>query len=128
MLSGMMSSLAKTCLRGLKIERFAPLPNPFGQWVYMRYHLKVTASSAGMVEVWADGNLIARATGAIGTPPPQVSAGPDGKVPDLPRAMQYFKFGPYRNLEGFKLSTWIADYHKVHRAIDLPPLPPLPKP
>ena len=118
-LTPLAEALAASCLRDLSIERFAALPNPFGAWVSMKLHIIANASDTGLVEVWADGALIARAKGRIGSLPP---GGRDAAT--LPRAVQYFKFGPYRNLESFPLSAWIADYGKARREADLTAPPP----
>jgi hypothetical protein len=64
----------------LKILLSKELPDPFGRWVDMVYHLK--SGPAGLVEVWANGQPVVRAAGLVGYPD-------DGKI-------QYFKFGPYR--------------------------------
>lgn len=66
----------------LQIERFAFLPSPFDRWIDLVY--RVRGGPDGIVEIWADGTLVARATGRIG------HAGAAGQV-------QYFKFGPYRD-------------------------------
>ena len=108
------ADLAATCLHGLSIERFAPLPEAFGRWVTMKYHFKVGARDDDFVEVWANGTLVARARGAMSTPeaPTLDSSGPH---------TQYFKFGPYRNPAREPNTVFIADYWKVHSAADAPP-------
>ncbi len=70
------------CRSDVVVERFAPLPSPFGAWTDLVYRIKGSAGTDGILELWADGALVARATGRIGYPG-------GGK--------QYFKFGPYRD-------------------------------
>lgn len=66
----------------IEIRREAYLPRPFGHWTNLIFHVK--GGENGIVEVWADGTLIATAKGWIGHKAAQ------GK-------RQYFKFGPYRD-------------------------------
>ena len=107
-----------SCMRHLKIERFAVLPSPFDHWRTMKYHFKANADAGatpekgGVVEVWADNKLIARATGRIGAMPPSVFSG-------YLKAFQYYKFGPYRNREKLPFNSWIANYSKASREQDL---------
>ena len=61
------------------------LPDPGEAWVDMIYHVVGGRDGAGLVEVWANGRFIVRATGSIGY---DDAGGPD----------QYFKFGIYRNV------------------------------
>ena len=77
------------------------LPDPFGNWVDMTYHVRGGRQGRGLIEIWANGRFIARVTGSIGYS--QV-AGPT----------QYFKFGIYRDavpgsttvhLDDFKLTS-----------------------
>ncbi|MFE0753033.1 heparin lyase I family protein [Inquilinus sp. NPDC058860] len=70
------------CSRGLAIDRKASLPSPFGAWVDMVVHLRVAGRSDDLVEVWANGRLIAAVHGPVGFPG---------------GGNQYFKFGPYRD-------------------------------
>jgi hypothetical protein len=77
----------KPCQSDVVVQRFAPLPSPFEAWTDLVYHIKGSAGpngseTDGIVEVWANGVMIARAIGRIG----YASAG-----------KQYFKFGPYRD-------------------------------
>jgi len=64
------------------------LPDPHGAWVDMVYHVRGGRDGKGLVEVWANGALVVRATGSIGH---DEAAAPS----------QYFKFGIYRSfMEG----------------------------
>lgn len=76
----------------MKIERFAFLPAAFDRWIDLVYRVK--GGPDGIVEIWADGTLIARATGRIG------HAGAVGQV-------QYFKFGPYRDPASHETSVFL---------------------
>ncbi|HYH20210.1 MAG TPA: heparin lyase I family protein [Azospirillum sp.] len=84
---------AGLCARDVTVERFAPLPDPFGRWVDMVYHIRPSLGSDGIVEVWADGVRIARATGRIGL--------------RLFDNVQYFKFGPYRDHAPYPTTVYL---------------------
>lgn len=86
---------AEPCIRDVSVERFAPLPDPFGHWVDMVYHIRPSLGSGGIVEVWADGVRIARATGRIGQ--------------RLFDGVQYFNFGPYRDKAPYGLTVHLDD-------------------
>jgi hypothetical protein len=58
-----------------------PLPDPFESWVDMIYRVRGGLDGKGIIEVWANGQFIARATGSIGHE--------EGDE-------DYFKFGIYR--------------------------------
>ena len=58
-----------------------PLPDPFESWVDMLYRVRGGLDGKGVIEVWANGEFIARATGSIGH-----EQGDE----------DYFKFGIYR--------------------------------
>lgn len=66
----------------IQIERYAYLPRPFDRWTDLIF--RVQAGEDGIVQVWADGVLVAAARGWIGH-----KAGLGSR--------QYFKFGPYRD-------------------------------
>lgn len=74
------------CTTKVEVEKGwqAELPDPYNNWVSMVYHLRPDPGGQGLVEVFANGELIARAKGPIGYP---AAAG------DL----QYFKIGHYRD-------------------------------
>jgi hypothetical protein len=98
-------ALPKSCRRDVEVETFAHLPDAFGRWVTMLYHLHLNGD-ASLVEIWADGQPIARVSGRIGFEP----RGP-GK--------QYFKFGPYRNHETFTTFARLAHYARGPRREDV---------
>ena len=83
------------CQSDVVVERFGALPSPFGAWTDLVYHLKGSAGTDGVLEVWANGALVARATGRIG----YASAG-----------KQYFKFGPYRDTAPYATSATIDSF------------------
>jgi hypothetical protein len=97
--------LPKPCRRDVKVETFAHLPDAFGHWVTMLYHLHLNGGSS-LIEIWAEGQPIARVSGRIGFEP----RGP-GK--------QYFKFGPYRNHESFTTFAQLAHYARGFRREDV---------
>jgi len=86
---------AEPCARDVTVERFAPLPDPFGHWVGMVYHIRPSLGSDGIVEVWANGARIARATGRIGQ--------------RLFDGVQYFNFGPYRDKAPYGITVHLDD-------------------
>jgi hypothetical protein len=98
-------ALPKPCRRDVKVETFAHLPDAFGRWVTMLYHLRLDGESS-LIEIWADGQPIARVSGRLGFAP----LGP-GK--------QYFKFGPYRNHETFTTFARLAHYARGPRREDV---------
>lgn len=88
------------CQSDVVVQRFAPLPSPFEAWTDLVYHIKGSAGANGsgtdgVVEVWANGAMIARAIGRIGY------AG-GGK--------QYFKFGPYRDEAPYSTAATIDGF------------------
>ena len=107
-----------SCMRGVEIKRFAALPKPFGQWVTLQIHFHIEGglgaggASGDLVEIWADGTMIATASGRIGT-------APHANLTGALVTPQYFKFGPYRDPERWPLMAWIAHYSKAHREVDL---------
>lgn len=66
----------------VEIERTAYLPRPFDRWTDLVFRVK--GGPNGIVQVWADGVLVATARGWIGH---EAAIG----------TRQYFKFGPYRD-------------------------------
>jgi hypothetical protein len=66
----------------IQIDREAYLPRPFNRWTDLIFRVK--GGLNGIVQVWADGVLIASARGWIGH---KAAIGSN----------QYFKFGPYRD-------------------------------
>jgi Polysaccharide lyase len=66
----------------IQIDREAYLPRPFNRWTDLIF--RVRGGKDGIVQVWANGVLIATARGWIGH---KAAVG----------SKQYFKFGPYRD-------------------------------
>lgn len=76
----------------IQIERHRYLPDPFGRWTDLIFRVK--GGKDGIVQVWADGALIATARGWIGHKEAVGSA-------------QYFKFGPYRDPASYGFSAYL---------------------
>jgi len=76
------------CARDVHVDTHGNLPDLWGRWTRMLYHIRATADSTGLIEVWADDQPITTVTGRIG-------------FDEGPAARQYFKFGPYRNHPGY---------------------------
>jgi Polysaccharide lyase len=76
----------------LEVKRLAYLPEPFDRWTDLVFRVK--GGENGIVQLWADGALIATATGFIGH-----AAGTNQK--------QYFKIGPYRDPAGYGITLYI---------------------
>lgn len=89
----------KPCMKDLTLERFDYLPNPFDTWTDMVYHLRPSPEGKGIVEVFAGGKLIARATGRIGYANP-------------PLPIQYFKFGPYRDPATYTTTAYLDAFRR----------------
>lgn len=79
------------------VERFAALPAADSGWIDMVYRIRADAGGAGLVEVWANGEKIARATGAIGY---------EGM------RRQFFKFGPYRDPVGYPMTVYLDNVRR----------------
>jgi hypothetical protein len=75
------------------------LPDPRQGWVHMAYHIKGGLSADGLVEVYANGRFIARATGTIGL---KDAAGPT----------QYFKFGHNRAPMPGSATIYLDNFHR----------------
>lgn len=93
----------------LAIERFAYLPAPFDRWIDLVY--RVRGGRDGIVEIWAEGQLVARATGRIG------HGGAEGQV-------QYFKFGPYRDPASYPTTVYIDNLGRGRRFTEVDPSHP----
>lgn len=91
------------------IERLAYLPSPFGRWTDLVY--RVRGGRNGQVEIWADGRLIARATGRIG------HFGAEGQI-------QYFKFGPYRDPASHATTVYIDNLGRGRAFTEVDPSHP----
>jgi hypothetical protein len=94
------------CARDVHIAAHGNLPDPWGRWTRMLYHIRATADSAGLIEVWADDKPIATVTGRIG-------------FHEGATALQYFKFGPYRNHPGYDSYAMLARYTRAPRREDI---------
>jgi len=75
------------------------LPDPRKHWVDMVYHIKGGLNGDGLVEVYADGRFIARATGTIGL---KNASGPN----------QYFRFGHHRAPMPGTATIYIDDFRR----------------
>ncbi|WP_374382261.1 heparin lyase I family protein [Dongia sp.] len=78
--------------KAIAIERLDYLPMPFDRWTDLVYRVK--GGPDGLVEVWANGHQIARASGFVG------HGGAEGQP-------QYFKFGPYRDKAAFATTVYL---------------------
>jgi hypothetical protein len=65
----------------------------------MLFYIRARHDENGVLEVWADGQPIVRATGRIG-------------YRSDAEAYQYFKFGPYRDPETYSTYAMIARYRR----------------
>src|SRR5262249_14417421 len=88
---------AKPCARDVQVTPLGLLPNPFGAWVTMLYHVKPAVDGTGVIEVWANGQPIAVVSGRIG-------------FRDTASKRQYFKFGPYRNHVTYASHAMLAKF------------------
>ncbi|QRM56986.1 hypothetical protein F3Y30_18005 [Sinorhizobium sp. BG8] len=98
-----------SCARDISVEVFAPLPDPFGKWTTMVYHLRIGADEQSLVEIWANGRKISRTTGRIGFRPFDAED------------RQFFKFGPYRNPAWFTTLTRLSRYARSEKKADVDP-------
>ena len=81
----------------VEVERFADLPRSDSGWIDMAYRIRADPDGDGLVEVWANGRRIARATGAIGH---------DGM------RRQFFKFGPYRDPVAYATTVYLDNFRR----------------
>ncbi|EJT01476.1 hypothetical protein RCCGE510_29536 (plasmid) [Rhizobium sp. CCGE 510] len=95
------------CSKGLRITRYNALPDPFGKWTTMVYHLRLIPNEKGLIEIWANGKKISKTEGVIGF------------KPFLPDQNQYFKFGAYRNHTDFETITRLDHYVRSERREDI---------
>jgi hypothetical protein len=86
----------------LKIEYGADpvLPDPAEDWVSMVYRIRGGLEGKGLIEVYANGKFIARATGTIGV---SQMAGPT----------QYFKIGHNRHLMPGTATLFLDDFRRA---------------
>jgi hypothetical protein len=95
------------CAQDVAIARHNPLPDPFGRWVEMIYHIHLNGRS-GLLDVWADGQPIVTVQGRIGF---RTDGG----------GRQYFKFGPYRNHQSYSTFARLAHYARGFSREDIAP-------
>ena len=83
------------------------LPDPYGAWVDMVYRIRGGRDGDGLVEVWANGECVVRAEGAIGN---RDFGGPN----------QYFKFGVYRDKVDYLTRIRIDRFRRAasHHEVD----------
>ncbi len=88
------------CRLGVTVDSRELLPSPFDQWVRMTYRIKPGIND-GLLEVWADGTLVAKAAGRIG-------------YRDNVAGSQYFKFGPYASPSlSHDVKAYLARYRRA---------------
>jgi hypothetical protein len=97
------------CARDIVATQFNTLPDPFGRWTTMVYHLGLTPDNKAFVEIWANGKKIARVDGRI------------GYAKEGSRSSEYFKFGPYRDPESFETTAKLANYVRSKSRNDVDP-------
>jgi hypothetical protein len=96
------------CARDINVRSFQNLPNVFGTWTTMMYHLKASTDGNGILEVWANGVPIVRVTGRIG-------------FRDHSAGRQYFKFGPYRDHVPYSTYAMLAKFARGPTRADVEP-------
>jgi hypothetical protein len=97
------------CVRNLEVTRYAPLPDPFGKWTTMVYHMRLIPDQRGLIEIWANGTKIAKIEGTIGF------------KPYTDEVNQYFKFGAYRDPAEFDTVTKLDSYIRSEQKSDVDP-------
>ncbi|WP_245307409.1 heparin lyase I family protein [Rhizobium altiplani] len=97
------------CAQGLSVTRYNSLPDPFGKWTTMVYHLRLVSDKTGLIEIWADGKKISKTEGVIGF------------KPFLAKEREYFKFGSYRNHAEFETVTRLDHFIRSERKEDVDP-------
>jgi hypothetical protein len=100
----------------LRIDRSGYLPNPWStdgtaSWIDLVFHIK--GGENGIVELWANGKPIAKATGWIGY-----------EGIDQPVDTQYFKFGPYRDPAGYDTVIYLDNLARGHSFAEVDPSQP----
>jgi hypothetical protein len=105
--SALAGAASPSCKQDLAVTPLGFLPDPFGHWVTMLYHIRLNGPDSTL-EIWADGRPIARVTGRIGFK----TNGP---------GRQYFKFGPYRTHQPYSTFAEIAHYARGHRREEVEP-------
>jgi hypothetical protein len=92
--------LSSQCIADVKVEPplgTNPLPDPYDSWVDMLYHVRGGLDGTGIIEVWANGQFIARATGKIG---------------HAEGSEDYFKFGIYRRCTPGVVLAWFDNFRR----------------
>ncbi|MFF0923624.1 heparin lyase I family protein [Rhizobium leguminosarum] len=97
------------CAQALSVTRYNSLPDPFGKWTTMVYHLRLVSDQTGLIEIWADGKKISKTEGIVGF------------KPFLAKESQYFKFGSYRNHAEFATVTRLDHYVRSEQKADVDP-------
>jgi hypothetical protein len=87
------------CKLGVTVDARELLPSPFDRWVRMTYRIRPGIDN-GLLEVWAEGRLVAKAAGRIG-------------YRDAVSRAQYFKFGPYGDPAPYDLKAYLARYRRA---------------
>jgi len=93
-------ALGTSCMTDIELE--PPLgtnllPDPYDQWVDMVYRVRGDLNGKGIVEVWANGQFIVRATGSIG---------------HVEGDQQYFKYGIYRRCTPGEVTAYIDNFRR----------------
>ncbi len=82
------------------------LPNPQKGWVDMMYHIKGGLNDDGFIEIFANGNFVARATGTIG-------------IKDFSGPTQYFRFGHNRAAMPGTATLYFDNFKRGSKRIDV---------
>jgi hypothetical protein len=85
------------CARDIAVTPHNLLPDAFGKWTRMLFHIKAAPDASGLLEVWANDQPIVTVRGRFGFRDHQA----DG---------QYFKFGPYRDHVTYTTVAMLAHY------------------
>lgn len=104
-----LSSKDEGCAKDISVKTFGQLPDPFGNWTTMVYHIRLSADNLGLMAIWANGKKVAQASGRIGFKGP------------LNGATQYFKFGAYRNPAKFSTTTKLSRFVRSVDRADVDP-------
>ncbi|KQV41535.1 heparin lyase I family protein [Rhizobium sp. Root1204] len=99
----------KGCAVGIIPQQYGRLPDPFGRWTTMVYHLKLTPNGSALIEIWADGARVGKTSGRIGF------------KKEGTHLRQYFKFGSYRDPAPFETTTKLANFYRGTQRSDVDP-------
>lgn len=75
------------------------LPDPYNHWVDMLYRVRGGRQGQGLIEVWANGDFIARVRGSIG-------------YDNVSGPTQYFKIGHYRDLMPAATTLYLDNFRR----------------